>query len=237
MAVRWLHHFTGLTLTDCYWELPPADQSARWSEWWAALQPLATRLWLYQVFPARTDTDLVLWSALQTDQAEAPAGFFGALGQTLNRWRPLFRPAWTLWGFTRPSVYASGRSAQEIDPLATERPPYLIIYPFSKTAEWYLLSKDTRQGMMNEHIRVGREYPTIKQLLVYSFGLQDQEFVVVYETDDLTVFSDLVMALRSTQARAYTLRDTPIITAFYRPPAALKEVFSRPSPQRPTGEE
>ena len=75
------------------------------------------------------------------------------------------------------------------------------------------MSRDARQGMMNEHIRIGHQYPEIKQLLLYSFGLQDQEFVVVYETDDLPQFSDLVNELRGAEGRRYTERDTPAYTA------------------------
>ena len=77
------------------------------------------------------------------------------------------------------------------------------------------MSRESRQGMMNEHIRIGKQYEEIKQLLLYSFGLQDQEFVVVYETDDLLRFSDLVNELRDTEARRYTLKDTPVYTAIY----------------------
>src|SRR6266498_3501789 len=95
--------------------------------------------------------------------------------------------------------------------------PYLIIYPFSKTTEWYLMSREARQGMMNEHIRIGKQYDDIRQLLLYSFGLQNQEFVVVYETDELARFSDLVNELRDTEGRRYTLRDTPLHTAIYHP--------------------
>ncbi len=79
------------------------------------------------------------------------------------------------------------------------------------------MSRDARQGMMNEHIRVGHQYPEIKQLLLYSFGLQEQEFVVVYETDDLSRFSDLVAELRGVEGRRYTQRDTPTYTAIYHP--------------------
>lgn len=94
---------------------------------------------------------------------------------------------------------------------------YLIVYPFSKTTEWYLMSRDARQGMMNEHMRVGHEYADIRQVLLYATGLDDQEFVVAYETEDLPRFSQLVTDLRATEARRYTLRDTPIITAIHRP--------------------
>ena len=78
------------------------------------------------------------------------------------------------------------------------------------------MSKEARQGMMNEHIRIGHEYPAVRQLLVYSTGLDDQEFVVSYETEDLDAFQQLVIALRDTEARRYTLRDTPIYTCVYR---------------------
>jgi chlorite dismutase len=71
--------------------------------------------------------------------------------------------------------------------------------------------------MMNEHIRIGKQYEDITQLLLYSFGVQDQEFIVVYETDDLPHFSDLVNELRGVDGRRYTLRDTPLHTAFYHP--------------------
>jgi chlorite dismutase len=66
--------------------------------------------------------------------------------------------------------------------------------------------------MMNEHIKLGKQYFDIKQLLLYSFGLQDQEFVVSYEIEELPRFSQLVQDLRSTEGRKYTLLDSPIIT-------------------------
>jgi chlorite dismutase len=71
--------------------------------------------------------------------------------------------------------------------------------------------------MMNEHIKIGKQYPEITQLLLYSFGLQDQEFIVVYETEDLGHFSDLVYELRDSEARRYTQRDAPLFTAVYHP--------------------
>jgi chlorite dismutase len=71
--------------------------------------------------------------------------------------------------------------------------------------------------MMNEHMRIGHDYADIRQVLLYSTGVDDQEFVVAYEMEDLPRFSELVVALRDTEARRYTLRDTPIITGIHRP--------------------
>ncbi len=96
------------------------------------------------------------------------------------------------------------------------RAKYLFVYPFVKTPEWYLLTKYARQGMMDEHIDVGTKFPSVKLNTTYSFGLDDQEFVVAFETDKPEDFLDLVMALRETQGRLYTERDTPIFTCVSR---------------------
>lgn len=121
-----------------------------------------------------------------------------------------------LFGLTRPSVYTKKRTVQEQALDEPNRLRYLIVYPFAKTVEWYLMSRDARQGMMNEHMRIGHEYTDVRQLLVYATGLDDQEFVVAYETDDLSRHQQLVIDLRSTEGRRYTLRDTPIYTAIHR---------------------
>ena len=75
---------------------------------------------------------------------------------------------------------------------------------------------------MNEHIRVGHRYPTVRQALAYSFGLDSQDFVVAYETDDLVAFGDLVRDLRGTDSRRSTVSDTPILIGIHRP---LEEIL------------
>ena len=89
---------------------------------------------------------------------------------------------------------------------------YLFIYPFVKKREWYLLTKYTRQGIMDEHIFVGNKYPSVKLNTTYCFGLDDYEFVVAFETDEPNDFLDLVMDLRETEGSRYTEKDTPIYT-------------------------
>src|SRR5439155_1105260 len=127
------------------------------------------------------------------------------------------RVAHSFVGLLRPSRYVKRPGTQEQGLLDGERAAYLIVYPFTKTHDWYRLGPDVRQGMMNEHIRIGHDFPQVRQLLAYSTGLDDQEFIVAYETDDLAVFQDLVTALRDTEGRRYTLRDQPILTAIHRP--------------------
>ena len=93
---------------------------------------------------------------------------------------------------------------------------YLFVYPFVKTREWYSRNADQRQEMMDEHIRIGSKYRSVKLHTTYSFGLDDQEFVVAFETDNPADFLDLVQELRETKASSYTLRDTPMFTCRQR---------------------
>ena len=120
------------------------------------------------------------------------------------------------FGLLRRSTYGRARTEQDHAELSNQKARYFVLYPFTKTIEWYLMSREARQGMMNEHIRVGRTYPNISQILLYSTGLGDQEFIVGYETDSLAEFQDLVIELRSTEARRHTLQDTPIFTCVNR---------------------
>jgi chlorite dismutase len=83
---------------------------------------------------------------------------------------------------------------------------------------------------MNEHMRVGHDYPTVRQALAYSFGLDDQEFVVAYETDNLVAFGDLVRALRSTESRRSTVNDRPILLGIHRPLDEILRLLGAPLP-------
>jgi chlorite dismutase len=90
--------------------------------------------------------------------------------------------------------------------------PFLFVYPFVKTRDWYLLPMSERQRIMNEHIAIGHKYPRVKINTTYSFGLDDQDFVVAFEADSPAEFLDLVQDLRETESSKYTLRDTPMYT-------------------------
>ncbi|MBV9478030.1 MAG: chlorite dismutase family protein [Acidobacteria bacterium] len=90
--------------------------------------------------------------------------------------------------------------------------PFLFVYPFVKTRDWYLLPMADRQRIMNEHIAIGHKYPRVKINTTYSFGLDDQDFVVAFEAEQPSEFLDLVQDLRETESSKYTLRDTPMYT-------------------------
>jgi chlorite dismutase len=117
----------------------------------------------------------------------------------------------------QPHSFLGMRKASEYSDDERHRPrafrgKYVFVYPFVKTRAWYALDRDERWRIMQEHIRVGRETPEVDNHTTYSFGLDDQEFVVAFDTDDVGAFLDLVQRLRTTEASAYTLRDTPSFT-------------------------
>ena len=106
---------------------------------------------------------------------------------------------------------------------------YLFVYPFVKTRAWYALPAEERYRVMQDHIRIGREYPNVDNHTTYCFGLDDQEFVVAFDTDDVGAFLDLVQRLRGTEASAYTLRDTPSFTCIAASPTrALNALDGEP---------
>jgi chlorite dismutase len=204
------NHFNLIRFTPVYWALNIEERRRVVHTWLDRLRGGVDALHTYQTFGVEAESDLLTWGAIVANGPEVPQRFFTMLARATAPVRSYLTVARTLWGFTRPSQYTKVRSTQELDPFATDRLPYLIMYPFVKTAEWYLKVRDERKEMMAQHIKVGKQYKDITQLLLYSFGLQDQEFVVVYETADLTRFLKLVEDLRATKARVYTERDTPL---------------------------
>ena len=189
------------------------DDGGRFSEANAAADLEGVRSITYSSVGLEPGVDLLFWRmAPSVDALEAAAA--GLLRVGLGRWLTVRH---SLVGRIGPSQYVRKPTDQEQSLFAGERSRYLVVYPFTKSTDWYLLSKEARQGIMNEHMRVGHEYPMIRQALAYSFGLDSQEFVVAYETDDLVAFGDLVRALRSTESRRSTVSDTPILLGIHRP--------------------
>ncbi|MHB8513677.1 MAG: chlorite dismutase family protein [Actinomycetota bacterium] len=165
----------------------------------------------YSTVGLRGDTDFCLWmlaqdpSALQTMQAAINAT---ALGRYLEQTHSYL-------AMTRKSQYLKGHSHanQELESDAGPRgDPYLFLYPMDKKREWYRLDFEERRSMMAEHFKIGHKYPGVKIHTGYSFGIDDQEFVVAFEGSSMSEFLSLVEELRGSSASAYTARDVPIFS-------------------------
>jgi chlorite dismutase len=214
---RQLVRFTFYKL-DAQWQLLPADVRERGKE--QLHQIFASYgedalLRTYGLYGVRSDCDFMVWQAvydveeLRTLSSEIRRSAMG----------PYLRESQSFLSMTKRSVYVGKNARGAHDPRLVITPTdrkYLFVYPFVKTRAWYALPMEDRKRMMSEHIRVGLTYPNVSLNTTYSYGLDDQEFVVAFETDEIADFLDLVQELRSTEASMYTLRDTPMFTCIFQ---------------------
>jgi chlorite dismutase len=197
--------------------LPQAERDRGKKECKAVVEEFSSRMLVlpYTTVGIRSDTDLLLWrisSDLDVLQQMSTKLFATGLGGYLL-------PAYSYLAMTKRSTYVD-----KLDPshpadrtrIVPGKSKYLFVYPFVKNRDWYRLTHAARQGMMDEHIEVGSRYRSVKLNTTYSYGLDDQEFVVAFETDAPGDFLDLVMELRGTEASRFTARDTPTFTCLAR---------------------
>ena len=190
--------------------LPVEDRERGKSAFVAAVRGFSRKMLIrpYSLVGTRGDCDFLLWQVaqrLETIQELATAIASTPLG-------PYLTLPYSYLAMTRRSIYDIGEGLGDRTLIDPGGGSYLFIYPFVKSRAWYSLPMEERQRMMNDHIRIGRKYPSIKLNTTYSYGLDDQEFVVAFEGEDPALFLDLVMELRESQASAYTVRDTPTFT-------------------------
>jgi len=203
--------------------LPRSERERHKTAFVSAIGELGRKfmIYSYSLVSTRGDCDFLLW------QASRNFDYFQELATAINQSElgAYLRLNYSYFALTRRSIYVNKYEEEylrkygggehldmariAINPQGSK---YLFVYPFVKTREWYTLSQEERQRLMDEHIRVGHEWPDVKLNTTYSYGLDDQEFVVAFETDFVGRFLDLLMALRLTAASKYTLRDTPSFT-------------------------
>ncbi len=215
-------HALALGLDGAWRRLPDAQRRSTCADFISSVeQAREVKSFAYTMVGLQPGVDLVLWRMAPSLEAleESAAA---ALRCGMGTWMSVKE---SFLGLIQPSQYVKKPTPQEQSLFSGERSRYLVVYPFTKSADWYLLDREERQRVMNEHMKVGHAYPQVRQLLAYSFGLDDQDFVVAYETDDLAAFGELVRALRSTESRRSTVRDTPILAGIHRPLGELPELF------------
>jgi len=221
MSGHTYQHYLFFEVTPGFYQLPAADQAAAKKAFLKLIsdQP-AISITPYAAAGFTTNATFMLWCRAGTPDAVQnllPPLWRTALGAHL-------RLVQTYFGLVRPSPYSgrTGKPDQDMNQF-TDRLPYFILYPFTKTHSWYQLSPENRRSIMGQHIKTGVAHPNIRQCLLYSTGLGNQEFMVSYETASLEEFQDLVMEMRSTIGRPYTLSDTPIYTCIHKSAAQLMD--------------
>lgn len=180
------------------------DESAREVETVLRVSGITYRS--YSTLGLRDDADFMLWFA---------AGSVSEIQAAMEKlYKTVFGkyiiPSRTYLSCTRPSTYVKDQQQYGLAAGADPK-DYVIVYPFTKTREWYLLPRQRRQEIMDEHIAVSKKYPQIVLNTTYSFGIHDQDFMLAFEADNIRDFQDLIMELRETQVSTYVKNDVPMI--------------------------
>lgn len=178
----------------------------------------------YSLVGLRADCDFMLWricyslDCLQEMAAEIMRTRMGGYLQM----------AYSYLAMTRRSQYGIGSEhTLQGEIRGTLRPgtcKYLFLYPLVRSRNWYVLPFEDRERMVREIIKLGEQFPTGHLNVLYSFGLDDQDFVTAIETDHPDDYVERVMRLREVEASPYTLRDTPMYTCVR---VSLEEMLDR----------
>lgn len=223
-ARRQFVNFMFYKVDPAWRRLPEEERSRGKQEFARVVEEYAGKVMVipYTLMGIRGDCDFMLWRISYEVELfqEMTSKLLGTgLGKYLST-------PYSYLSMTKRSIYVDqhvheGQESRRLS-IVPGKSKYIFVYPFVKTREWYLLTKAARQGMMDEHIEIGHRYPSVKLNTTYSFGLDDQEFVVAFETDKPQDFLDLVMELRQAEASRYTERDTPIFSCIMK---SLKEML------------
>ena len=208
MPGRHFVKFTFLKLAPAWRRLEPGERARDKQEFAAACNDFAEDHFLraYSLVGTRGDADLMLRTA--APRLDRIHELHVVLNQSgLMRYADISH---SFLAMTKESVYSD--EPQPLVPREGSERRYLIVYPMWKRRDWYRLPEEERMRIMRDHIETGRRHPSIEINTAYSFGLDDQEFVVSFNADDPGEFLDLVQELRGTESSAYTQSETPIFT-------------------------
>jgi len=216
--VNELYRYLTLAVSPEWRRLGERERAAQKREFAAATASAAVRVHAYSLVGTRHDADLLLWCV--GDDLDALRDLEQRLASTAL-WSHSTRPYAYLAARRRSQYLAGHEHAGGEQARGTAGPvgdqPYLVLYPMTKKRAWYALPHEERTRIMGAHFAVGHRYPDIRIHTGYSFGIDDQEFVVAFEVPDVRRFLALVADLRETESSAYTERETPIFVGAAMP--------------------
>jgi chlorite dismutase len=160
----------------------------------------------YDVSGLRADADvMVWWHSGSSDALQEAYGLFRrtGLGRHLT-------PVWSQMALHRPAEFNKSHLPAFL--AGEEARPYICVYPFVRSYEWYLLPDEERRGMLAEHGRMARGYPDVRANTVASFALGDYEWMLAFEADELHRIVDLMRDLRASTARRHVREEVPFYT-------------------------
>ncbi|MDQ1742466.1 MAG: hydrogen peroxide-dependent heme synthase [Pseudonocardiales bacterium] len=171
----------------------------------------------YDVSALRADADLMVWWHAETAEQ---------LQAAYNRFRRTrlgghLRPVWSVMALHRPAEFNKSHIPAFLAEEQARR--FVCVYPFVRSYEWYLLEDKERRALLAEHGQMARDYPDVRANTVASFALNDFEWILAFEADELHRIVDLMRHLRGSETRRHVREEVPFYTGTRRSMAELVE--------------
>jgi chlorite dismutase len=161
---------------------------------------------VYDVAGLRADADFMVWWHAE-DIATVQSAYHRLRRTELGRH---LTPVWSVAALHRPAEFNKGHIPAF---MAGEDPKrFICVYPFVRSYDWYLLDDKERRDMLVEHGMQARGYPDVRANTIASFALNDYEWVLAFEADELHRIVDLMRELRASKARMHVREEVPFYT-------------------------
>ena len=172
----------------------------------------------YDIGGLRADADLLVWCL--ADSAEALQAAYHALRKA--RLGGVLSPVWSCLGVHRKAEFNAMHTPGCFSGIAPR--PWLCVYPFVRSYEWYYMDAAKRSHMLRTHGMAVKEYPDVIGSTTAAFGLNDYEWLLAFEADEPARVVDSMRAARGVEARLHVREETPFFTG---PRVELAEWASR----------
>ncbi|MDO5701003.1 MAG: chlorite dismutase family protein [Bowdeniella nasicola] len=194
----------------------PADDDARAALVTAleeATSAVEVRGW-YDVAGFRAEADIMVW--MHTDDVRVLQDAYHAVRDALL---PYMSSVWSVVGTHRAAEFNRAHIPAVFDNFGPR--DFICVYPFVRSYEWYVMEGAERAEMLREHGRSGRQYPDVLASTLATFALSDYEWILAFESDDITRLVDAMRHQRGTRARLHVREETPFFTGPRVPLAEL----------------
>jgi len=165
---------------------------------------------VYDVSALRADAEVMVWwhasSAPELQQAYSQFRRT-ALGRHL-------RPVWSVMALHRPAEFNKSHVPAFL--ADEDARNFVCVYPFIRSYDWYLLEDAERRELLAEHGQMARGYADVRANTVASFALNDYEWILAFEADELHRIVDLMRHLRGSRARRHVREEVPFYTGTRR---------------------
>jgi chlorite dismutase len=161
---------------------------------------------VYDLSGMRGDADLMVWWHAERIES-LQAAYKGLLRTRLGAG---LVPVWSSAALHRPAEFNKSHIPAFL--ADEEARGYVCVYPFVRSYDWYVIDDDERRDMLREHGQMARDFPDVRANTIASFALNDYEWILAFEADELHRIVDLMRELRGSRARLHVREEVPFFT-------------------------